>query len=94
MQPYDFVPMGAELLHVADLKRMEIQAFFDEPDIGELAVGQPVRIVWDARPEDLWTGHIKRAPLAAMPLARAMLPIPLFPSTTPKATCCRIQTSP
>jgi HlyD family secretion protein len=59
---YDFVPAGEDLLDVADLNRIQIRAYFDEPEIGKLAVGQAVKIVWDAKPGQSWHGHISRAP--------------------------------
>lgn len=63
---YDFVPMGADLLDVANLKQVQIRAFFDEPEMGGLTVGQPVRILWDGKPNREWHGHIQQAPVAAM----------------------------
>ena len=60
---YDFVPSGNDdLLDVADLTQIQVRAYFDEPDIGKLAAGQPVKIVWDAKPGNAWHGHIVRAP--------------------------------
>ena len=59
---FDFVPAGEDLLDVADLTRLQIRAYFDEPEIGQLASGQPVKIVWDAKPSQTWHGHIFRAP--------------------------------
>jgi HlyD family secretion protein len=59
---YDFVQMGDTLLDVADLNQMQVRAYFDEPDIGNLAVGQPVKIVWDAKPLSVWHGKILQAP--------------------------------
>jgi HlyD family secretion protein len=59
---YDFVPAGEDLLDVADLNRIQVRAYFDEPDIGQLAVGQAVKIVWPAKPNQTWHGHISRAP--------------------------------
>ena len=59
---YDFVNAGETLADVADLKRMRVRAYFDEPEIGKLAVGQAVRIHWDASPNRVWHGHISRAP--------------------------------
>ncbi len=59
---YDFVPAGENLLDVADLNRIQIRAYFDEPEIGKLAIGQAVKIVWDAKPLQTWHGHISRAP--------------------------------
>jgi HlyD family secretion protein len=59
---YDFVPAGENLLDMADLNRIQIRAYFDEPEIGKLAVGQAVKIAWDAKPTQTWHGHITRAP--------------------------------
>jgi HlyD family secretion protein len=59
---YDFVPAGDDLMDVADLNRIQVRAYFDEPEIGKLAVGQAVKIVWDAKPNQTWHGHISRAP--------------------------------
>jgi HlyD family secretion protein len=59
---YDFVTAGEDLMDVADLNRIQVRAYFDEPEIGKLAVGQAVKIVWDAKPNQTWHGHISRAP--------------------------------
>ncbi|WP_254063986.1 efflux RND transporter periplasmic adaptor subunit [Granulicella sp. S190] len=59
---YDFVPAGENLLDLADLNKIQVRAYFDEPEIGKLAAGQAVKIVWDAKPTQTWHGHINRAP--------------------------------
>ena len=59
---YDYVDAGVDLIYVADLSRLKITAYFDEPEIGNLANGQPVTIVWDAHPEKVWHGHIAQVP--------------------------------
>ena len=59
---YDFVNASDELIDVADLSRMRIAAFFDEPDIGSLAVNQPVVITWEALQGRTWHGHVSRLP--------------------------------
>ncbi|MGH9615140.1 MAG: efflux RND transporter periplasmic adaptor subunit [Acidobacteriaceae bacterium] len=58
----DFVPAGSQLLQMANLKQIQIQAYFDEPEIGNLRVGQPVTIVWAALPNRVWHGHVVRTP--------------------------------
>lgn len=62
VNPYDFVSGGEDLLDLADLNRIRIRAYFDEPEIGRLAVGQPVKIVWDAKPDRTWHGRVEVAP--------------------------------
>jgi HlyD family secretion protein len=59
---YDFVQAGQALINVADLTKLQIRAYFDEPEIGKLAPGQPVTITWEAKPNLLWHGHVKQAP--------------------------------
>jgi HlyD family secretion protein len=59
---YDFVPAGENLVDVADLNKIHVHAYFDEPDIGKLSVGQAVKITWDARPNQTWHGHISIPP--------------------------------
>jgi HlyD family secretion protein len=59
---YDFVTAGEDLMDVADLNRIQVRAYFDEPEIGKLSVGQAVKIIWDAKPNQTWHGHISRAP--------------------------------
>ncbi len=64
--PSEFQEQGKLLLQMADLKQERVRAFFDEPDIGRLAVGQPVLIRWDAKPGELWHGHITRLPASVV----------------------------
>jgi HlyD family secretion protein len=58
----EYVPQGERLLEMADLTKVQVRAYFDEPEIGKLAVGLPIRIVWDALPLRSWQGHIARVP--------------------------------
>jgi HlyD family secretion protein len=58
----EFVEEGKLLVEVADLHRLRVRAYFDEPEIGRLAVGQSIQIKWDAKPELSWRGHIIRIP--------------------------------
>lgn len=58
----DFVEEGKLLLQIADLKKVRIRAYFDEPEIGDLAIGQKILIVWEARPGRQWHGHIEALP--------------------------------
>ncbi len=59
---YDYVKQGEDLVFVADLTRLRVTAYFDEPEIGNLADGQPVKIAWEAKPNMAWHGHISLAP--------------------------------
>ncbi|KAA6464644.1 efflux RND transporter periplasmic adaptor subunit [Acidobacteria bacterium AB60] len=59
----DFVEEGKLILQMADLHHERVRAYFDEPDIGLLSVGQPVLIKWDARLGQVWHGRIERVPI-------------------------------
>src|SRR3569833_465898 len=62
VKPTEFVEEGKMLLQMADLRRLRVRAYFDEPEIGRLAVGQQAIIKWDARQGVVWHGHIERTP--------------------------------
>ena len=57
-----YVNAGDLLAQIGDLKRIQVRAFVDEPEIGKLATGQPVNITWDALPGRMWTGTLARVP--------------------------------
>jgi HlyD family secretion protein len=57
-----FVQDGELLLQEADLSRMLVRAFVDEPDVGRLQVGQRVEVIWDALPGRTWTGTVNTVP--------------------------------
>jgi HlyD family secretion protein len=58
----EYVGQGDRLYEMADLTKVQVRAYFDEPEIGKLAIGLPIRIVWDALPLRSWQGHIARVP--------------------------------
>jgi len=60
--PTAFVEDGKLLMQIADLHHLRVRGYFDEPDLGKLAVGQQVVVKWDARPDEVWKGHIESLP--------------------------------
>lgn len=60
--PTEFADPGKLLLQIADLHKEHVVAYFDEPWIGQLAVGQKIVIKWDAKLGKEWHGHITRTP--------------------------------
>lgn len=59
---HDYVLVGQILAQVADLHRIRVRAFIDEPDLGWLAAGQSVEITWDAMPGHVWKGVTEQVP--------------------------------
>jgi HlyD family secretion protein len=64
--PTEFAEAGKLLLQMADLTHERVRAYFDEPDLGRLAVGQPIVIEWNAKPGVEWHGHIDRLPVTVV----------------------------
>src|SRR5258706_2170503 len=57
-----FVASGDLLLQVADLRKVQVRAFVDEPDVGKLAPGNPIEITWDAVPGRIWRATVNAIP--------------------------------
>jgi HlyD family secretion protein len=57
-----FVAAGDLLLQVANLRRVLVRAFVDEPDVGRLAPGDPIEITWDAVPGRVWHCTVTAVP--------------------------------
>jgi HlyD family secretion protein len=58
----DFVKQGDLLAEMADLHQVRVRAFIDEPELGGLEPGEPVRITWDALPNRVWMGKTEVIP--------------------------------
>jgi HlyD family secretion protein len=58
----EFAEQGKTLMEIADLSHEHVRAYFDEPTIGQLAVGQKIQIKWEAKPGHSWAGHIVQTP--------------------------------
>jgi HlyD family secretion protein len=58
----EYVQQGSLLLQMADLTKIQVRAYFDEPELGALHVGQPATIAWDALPDREWHGRILSMP--------------------------------
>jgi HlyD family secretion protein len=62
VKPGGFVAAGDLLLQVADLRKVLVRAFVDEPDVGKLAPGDPIEITWDAIPGRVWQAGVTAIP--------------------------------
>jgi HlyD family secretion protein len=58
----DFVKTGDLLAEMADLHRVRVRAFIDEPELGALEPNEPVKITWDALPNRSWMGKTEVIP--------------------------------
>src|SRR5882724_6801115 len=58
----DFVKLGDLLAEMADLHKVRVRVFIDEPELGALEPNQPVKITWDALPNQSWAGKTEIIP--------------------------------
>ena len=63
----DYVKVGDLLAEMADLHKVRVRAFIDEPEMGGLEAGLPVRISWDALPNKVWNGRTEIIPKQVVP---------------------------
>ncbi|HKV24872.1 MAG TPA: efflux RND transporter periplasmic adaptor subunit [Candidatus Acidoferrum sp.] len=63
----DYLQVGDLLAEMADLHKIRVRAFIDEPDLGGLEAGEPVVITWDALPNRSWTGTTEVIPKQVVP---------------------------
>jgi len=63
----DFVKLGATLAEMADLHKVRVRAFIDEPELGGLEENEPVKITWDALPNKTWSGRTEIIPKQVVP---------------------------
>jgi len=63
----DYVKVGDLLAEMADLHKVRVRAFVDEPEMGGLEAGLPVRITWDALPNKVWSGRTEVIPKQVVP---------------------------
>jgi HlyD family secretion protein len=57
-----FVHPGDLLGAIGKLDPVRVRVYVDEPELGRVAIGQPVRITWDALPGKEWTGSVDKLP--------------------------------
>jgi HlyD family secretion protein len=63
----DYVKVGDLLAEMADLHKVRVRAFIDEPEMGGLEPGLPVKITWDALPTRSWQGRTEMTPKQVVP---------------------------
>ncbi len=57
-----YVPAGALLANIGRLDKLRVRVYVDEPELGRVALGQPVTIRWQALPGKEWQGTVERKP--------------------------------
>jgi HlyD family secretion protein len=63
----DYVKLGDLLAEMADLHKVRVRVFIDEPELGALEANEPVKISWDALPSKTWMGKTEIIPKQVVP---------------------------
>jgi HlyD family secretion protein len=63
----DYVRVGDLLAEMADLRKVRVRAFIDEPELGALEPNEPIKITWDALPNRVWMGKTETIPKQVVP---------------------------
>lgn len=67
-RPGAFVNPGDSIANIGRLDRLRVRVYVDEPEVGRVALGQPVKITWDALAGASWEGKVERLPSEIRPL--------------------------
>jgi HlyD family secretion protein len=59
---------GDVVAHVGVMDRLRVRVYIDEPELGRVALGQPVAITWQALPGKQWIGTVEKKPSSIEPL--------------------------
>jgi HlyD family secretion protein len=59
-----YVNPGDLVVQEADLSKVLVRSYVDEPDVARLAARQKIELTWDAIPGRTWTGSVNAVPAA------------------------------
>lgn len=57
-----YLQPGGLVAMIGRLTQIKVTVYVDEPDLGRVEIGMPVRITWDARPGQIWWGRVDQMP--------------------------------
>jgi HlyD family secretion protein len=64
IRPGAYLKPGDMVTNIGVLDRLRVRVYIDEPELGRLALGQPVTIAWQALPGKQWLGSVEQKPTA------------------------------
>ncbi len=62
VKQHSWVNPGDLVLQEADLSKVLVRAYVDEPDVARLAPREKIEVTWDAMPGRIWTGTVTTVP--------------------------------
>ncbi len=63
-----YLQPGELVAQVGNIDQVKVIVYVDEPDLGRVALGMPVKITWDARPRQAWWGNVDKLPTEVIAL--------------------------
>jgi len=63
-----YLNVGDPVASTGKLDPVRVRVYVDEPELGRIAVGESVKITWDALPGKQWTGTVDKKPSEVIPL--------------------------
>lgn len=68
VRPGAFVRAGDLIAEIGRLDRLKVIVYVDEPELGRVRAGLPVRVTWDAAPSQSWSGVVDKLPTQVVAL--------------------------
>ena len=68
LKPGAYLSPGDIVATVGQLDQVRVRVYVDEPELGRVALGDPVTITWEGRPDQKWQGKVDRLPTQIVPL--------------------------
>lgn len=59
-----YLSPGDLVTNIGLMDRLRVRVYIDEPELGRVALGQPVTITWQALPDKQWMGTVEKKPTA------------------------------
>jgi HlyD family secretion protein len=81
-----YLNIGDPIGLFADLTMLRLKAYVDEPDIGQVAIGEKVQVRWDAHPQEQWQGVVVHLPAQVVALGTRSVAEVLCSIENPKGT--------
>jgi HlyD family secretion protein len=67
-RPGTFLNPGDLVASIGNIDHLRVRVYVDEPELGRVQVGQPVKITWDGLPGHAWSGAVEKKPAEIVPL--------------------------
>ena len=67
-RPGSYLNAGDLVASIGNIDHLRVRVYVDEPELGRVRVGQPVKITWDGLPGRAWEGTVEKKPTAIVPL--------------------------